>query len=228
MLPSRFSDMFWLLVGTICLAVFISLSFSKQKNISRHGQRIRYLFLTARKPCLTNLVNRRAPNHLPLIGHAIQFLNQRHELFDWFIQCQRLYGFETLEISVPTLPPGVIITNPANLEFVLKNEHLVSKGNFVKLRSWDLFGNGIINASGELWKTQRKAGLKFFSGSNLDAMVNTVLPEAYTRLQSQLSECARTGAIVDMQSVFLDFTSFVMGHMAYDVRSYNLVSFCGC
>jgi len=111
-----------------------------------------------------------------------------------------------------------VITDPANLEFVLKNEHLVSKGDFVKSRSWDLFGNGIINASGDLWKAQRKAGLKFFSGSNLEAMVDEVLPEAYQRMKLQLLKHAEEETAVDMQSVFLDFTSFVMGHMAYDVR----------
>lgn len=70
----------------------------------------------------------------------MKFIRPRHELFDWFVKCQQKYGFETLEITVPTLPPGVIISDPANLEFVLKNERLVSKGHFVKSRSQDLFG----------------------------------------------------------------------------------------
>lgn len=49
-------------------------------------------------------------------------------------------------------------------------------------------------------------------------MVEEVLPEAFSRMKSTLLEHATNGTIVDMQSVFLDFTSFVMGHMAYDVR----------
>lgn len=83
----------------------------------------------------------------------------------------------------------------------------------------DDVGNGIINASGDLWKAQRKAGLKFFSGTNLELMVEEVLPEAYSRVRSRLVKHAEDGTIVDMQSVFLDYTSFVMGHMAYDVGS---------
>lgn len=123
---------------------------------------------------------------------------------------------------MPTLPPGVIVANPVNLEFILKNEHLVSKGEFVKSRSWDLFGYGIINASGDLWKSQRKAGLKFFSGNNIEVMVEEILPEAYSRTKAQLLEHAEAGTPVDMQSVFLDFTSFVMGHMAYNVSLRDL------
>lgn len=48
-------------------------------------------------------------------------------------------------------------------------------------------------------------------------MVDDVLPEAYTRMRSHLLKHAEAETIVDMQSVFLDFTSFVMGYMAYDV-----------
>lgn len=76
----------------------------------------------------------------------MKILRPRHELFDWFVQCQRQYGFETLELRVPTLPHGVIITNPINLEYVLKNERYVSKGAFVKDRSGDLFGMTVLDA----------------------------------------------------------------------------------
>lgn len=50
-------------------------------------------------------------------------------------------------------------------------------------------------------------------------MVDEVLPEAYSRMRSQLLKHAEAGAVVDMQSIFLDFTSFVVGYMAYDVGS---------
>jgi hypothetical protein len=83
---------------------------------------------------------RRPPNTLPLAGNGLLFLQARHKLFSWFVKCERLFGFETFEISVPSLPPGVVINDPKNLEFVLKNEGTFGKGAFFKLRSWDLFG----------------------------------------------------------------------------------------
>jgi hypothetical protein len=84
--------------------------------------------------------SRRPPNTLPLAGNGILFLQARHKLFSWFVKCERQFGFETFQISVPTLPPGVVINDPKNLEFVLKNEGIFSKGDFFKRRSWDLFG----------------------------------------------------------------------------------------
>jgi hypothetical protein len=49
---------------------------------------------------------------------------------------------DTYEISVPSLPPGVVITSPDNIEYVFKNEAVITKGPFFKERSWDLFGRG--------------------------------------------------------------------------------------
>jgi hypothetical protein len=78
---------------------------------------------------------------LPLAGNGILFLQARHKLFSWFVKCERQFGFETFQISVPSLPPGVVINDPKNLEYVLKNEGIFAKGDFFKRRSWDLIGN---------------------------------------------------------------------------------------
>jgi len=74
------------------------------------------------------------------MGNGILFLQARHKLFTWFAKCERRFGYETFQIAVPTLPPGVVISDPRNLEFVFKNEGTFSKGEFVKGAMWDLFG----------------------------------------------------------------------------------------
>ena len=89
---------------------------------------------------MSHSLARRPPSTLPILGNAIKFVQPRHTLFNWFVQCQREFGFESYEISVPTLPPGVVIQDPKNLEYVLKNEEYITKGEFFKTRSWDLFG----------------------------------------------------------------------------------------
>ncbi|EXJ67418.1 uncharacterized protein A1O5_09431 [Cladophialophora psammophila CBS 110553] len=130
-----------------------------------------------------------------------------------------MFGRETFEISVPSLPPGVVINSPQVLDYVLKNEAAITKGDFFRERSWDLFGYGIINASGELWRAQRKAGLKFFSGTNLDIMIEDVLPEIYqASTRNVLSQAAQDRSAVDLQKIFHDLTTTVVGHMAYDME----------
>lgn len=77
------------------------------------------------------------------MGNGILFLQARQKLFSWFVKCERKFGYETFQISVPSLPPGVVINDPHNLDYVFKNEGVFGKGDFVKSRSWDLFGTEV-------------------------------------------------------------------------------------
>ncbi len=89
---------------------------------------------------LAHLGSRNPPGTLPLVGNGLNFIQSRWKLFGWFDNCQRQFGYETVALTVPTLPPGVLIHSPQNLEYIFRNEGLFTKGVFVKGRSWDLFG----------------------------------------------------------------------------------------
>ncbi|KAI1338424.1 cytochrome P450 [Xylariaceae sp. FL0016] len=155
---------------------------------------------------------------LPLVGNGIRFLQPRQKLFSWFVQCERQFGYETFQITVPTLHPGVVINDPKNLEYIFKNEGIFAKGEFVKGRSWDLFGYGIINADGDLWRAQRKAGLHFLNTANLRVLTDVALPQYLNETICCLQLQAREGRIVDLQAVFHEVTSQLMGKMAYDME----------
>ncbi|KAK3950974.1 cytochrome P450 [Pseudoneurospora amorphoporcata] len=158
------------------------------------------------------------PNTLPLVGNGLQFLQSRWKLFSWFDACQRKFGYETVALSVPTLPPGVLIHDPRNLDYVFKNEGVFTKGNFVKGRTWDLFGNGIINAEGDFWKTQRKAGLSFLNTANLRVLTDVALPQYLSESIAQLRSSANGTVVVDLQHVFHEITTKLMGKMAYNMK----------
>lgn len=79
-------------------------------------------------------------------------------------------------------------------------------------------GNGIINADGDLWRLQRNAGLPFFSNSNLKLFINQVMPPYLERTGQRLKSMAINGGQhEDLQDVFLELTTLLMGKMAYDV-----------
>ncbi|KAH7346474.1 cytochrome P450 [Rhexocercosporidium sp. MPI-PUGE-AT-0058] len=164
--------------------------------------------------------SRRPPNTLPLVGNGILFLQARHKLFSWFVKCERQFGFETFQISVPSLPPGVVINDPKNLEYVFKHEGVFAKGDFFKRRSWDLFGNGIINADGELWKVQRKAGLHFLNNANLKVLMDVALPAYLDATVKSLSEVEQ-GSVVDLEEILHELTTQLMGRMAYNMDIHN-------
>ncbi|KLU92803.1 hypothetical protein MAPG_11766 [Magnaporthiopsis poae ATCC 64411] len=161
---------------------------------------------------------RKPRDSLPFLGNGVVFLQPRQTLFSWFSQREREFGYETYQISVPSLPPGVVINDPANLDYVFKNEALFQKGDFVRRRSWDLFGHGIINADGDLWKAQRKAGLHFLSVPNMRVLTDVALPRYLSASIELLERHADSGEAVDMQTVFHQITSQLMGKMAYNME----------
>ncbi|KAL2069600.1 hypothetical protein VTL71DRAFT_14279 [Oculimacula yallundae] len=163
---------------------------------------------------------RRPPNTLPIVGNGILFLQARHKMLSWFAKCERQFGFETFQISVPSLPPGVVINDPKNLEYVFKHEGVFTKGDFFKKRSWDLFGNGIINADGELWKVQRKAGLHFLNNANLKVLTDVALPAYLEETVKSLSK-VKHGSIVDLEEVLHELTTQLIGRMAYGMNMHN-------
>ncbi|TGO26222.1 hypothetical protein BPAE_0064g00380 [Botrytis paeoniae] len=191
--------MFVSIIVSIVIAICLGSSLYKGSEIRRNGKKLR-----------------RPPNTLPLVGNGILFLQARHKLFSWFVKCERKFGWETFEISVPSLPPGVVINDPKNLEYVLKNEGIFAKGDFFKSRSWDLFGNGIINADGDLWKVQRKAGLNFLNASNLKVLTDVALPKYLEETLAQL-RIAENGSIINLEAVVHELTTKLMGRMAYDM-----------
>ncbi|KAF3761575.1 cytochrome P450 [Cryphonectria parasitica EP155] len=195
-LPSA-SAVLILLVGLVLSSIL------RKSGIQRDGQ---YL----KKP----------PNTLPLVGNGLLFLQAREKLFGWFVRCERLFGRETFELYVPSLPPGVVINDPKNLEFVFKNEGVFAKGEFMKKPLWDLFGHGIINSDGELWRVQRKAGLSFLNNKNLQVLTDVALPRYLAQSISHLkASCSGGGRReADLQAVFHEITSQLMGKMAYNME----------
>ncbi|KAF2963558.1 hypothetical protein GQX73_g10013 [Xylaria multiplex] len=192
------SGLLWLaLICTLAVCRFLLLT----PSIRRNG-------IPLRKP----------PGTLPIAGNGLVFLRDRQKLFSWFVKCERHFGIETFQITVPTLHPGVVINDPNNLDYVFKNEGVFAKGDFVKQRSWDLFGNGIINADGELWKAQRKAGSHFLNTSNLRVLTDVALPRYLNSSLEHVRARANNGEIVDLQLVFHEITSLLMGKMAYDME----------
>ena len=79
-----------------------------------------------------------------MAGNGIWFLQRRHKLLEWFSQAERQTGLETYEISVPSLPPAIVVNDPANVEHVFKKNEIFVKGDFFKARSWDLFGKSTL------------------------------------------------------------------------------------
>ncbi|KAI9805691.1 MAG: hypothetical protein M1833_005184 [Piccolia ochrophora] len=191
-----------ILVTTVAL---LAVHTARQKKIYRNGRRLSYANLAP------DLYNNSTTTQWLI---SSPFKSAAKHIAP---ECGHQFGLETYEISVPTLPPGVVISDPKNVEYALKHEELFAKGDFFKERSWDLFGNGIINVDGPLWKAQRKAGLYFFRTANLKVLVDVALPIYLADTRTLLEKRVKDHDLVDLEHVFLDLTTRLFGKIAYNM-----------
>ncbi|CAF9926782.1 MAG: hypothetical protein GOMPHAMPRED_004220 [Gomphillus americanus] len=186
-----------------------------------------YIFFSERSRAIRRNGERlpRPRGTLPFAGFGLWFLRPKYQLLDWLVKLQPGFGLETYELAIPTLPPAILINDPKVLEFVLKNHETFIKGNTFRKASWDLFGNGILNTDGELWRIQRKAGLRFFTNSNLMHFIDVVLPPLMRALHQKLEKAASNGCVIDLQEALLEVTTGLMGRVAYDMEMSTEMSF---
>lgn len=80
------------------------------------------------------------PGTIAMAGNGLWFLKPKHMMLEWFGRCERVMGIQTVELFIPTMPPTILISDPRNVEHVLKYNEIFVKGQFFQTRSWDLFG----------------------------------------------------------------------------------------
>lgn len=155
------------------------------------------------------------------MGNGLIFLQQRRKILEWFAECISIHGLETLLVTVPSLPAGVIISDPDNLDFVFRHEHVFEKGRFFTTRLWDLFGDGILNTDGDLWKQQRQIGATFLAPASVSITANIELPILLTKAVGELRGFADGRTVVDMETVVHEITTQLMGKMTYGTEMHT-------
>eukprot|EP00249_Psilotum_nudum_P009141 c21735_g1_i1 orf=283-1797(+) len=101
----------------------------------------------------------------------------------------------------------VYTANPDNVEHILKtNFNNYMKGSTSHHVQYDLFGLGIFNTDGELWKRQRKiASVEFSSKSFRDHGV-AAFTKYSLRLAEILTVAAQKNQVMDMHDLFMRMT----------------------
>ncbi|KAL8208240.1 hypothetical protein R6Q57_007652 [Mikania cordata] len=101
---------------------------------------------------------------------------------------------------------GIITSDPVKIEYMLKtNFKNFPKGKAYKQRFYDFLGDGIFNADGELWRTQRRvANSEMHSSRFAQFSMDSVKTLVHDKLLKVLD--AKKGCVIDLQDVLLRFT----------------------
>lgn len=109
----------------------------------------------------------------------------------------------------------IVISDPKCAEYILKtNFSNYVKGPIFYHRFVELFGDGIFNADGSLWKSQRQVASHLFKVSNLKDMMKVFIEHTH-KFSSILQSFADSKQVIDVQDYFSRLTMDSIGKIAF-------------
>ena len=172
---------------------------------------------TAALVTLDYLVHKRSipgPPEVPLLGNTLAVHQNYDDFVEWLVRMTDKYG-PTWTFRIIGQPRFVVITDPANVEHVLKTRF----DNYPKGPGWqerfqEVLGAGIFNADGEAWRVQRKTASHMFSQGSFKTNMLHVFVKHGHKLQDMLLG-AKSGEAIDIANVFFRFTLDSIGEIAF-------------
>ncbi|TPX73444.1 hypothetical protein CcCBS67573_g05293 [Chytriomyces confervae] len=106
----------------------------------------------------------RLGNHVPFFGDLFTMMARIDDLQDFYVETFEKTNNATLVIKIPFNPNNYSFNNPEILEFGPRFQEIMH----------DFLGDGIFNADGESWRTQRKLAANIFNVKNFKEHVDSV------------------------------------------------------
>jgi len=152
------------------------------------------------------------------VGHFPAVVGRsQQDVLKWMLRASKYFAGGPFRLEMPIIGRGWFVSDPATLKFVLSTSHgSFSKGSFFSERTRDLFGHGILLATGESWKDQRRAGSVLVSPHNLSRFAEETLPGHLPVLEDVLSAAIESGNAVDLEAALMDYSLSVFGEVAFD------------
>ncbi|KAH8551261.1 cytochrome P450 [Umbelopsis sp. PMI_123] len=143
----------------------------------------------------------------PILGNLPHLLQNVDHVHDFMLLNFETFG-RTLSGSVFGMPKAIETVDPANVEHFLKNNfENYSKPPRMYDAMDDLFGHGIFNADGDVWKYQRKTAAHIFNVKNFRDLFTDVFVEKFKYMQShQLNTAVDSGLPLDFHDLMFKYT----------------------
>eukprot|EP01100_Stratorugosa_tubuloviscum_P011929 TRINITY_DN543_c2_g1_i1.p1 TRINITY_DN543_c2_g1~~TRINITY_DN543_c2_g1_i1.p1 ORF type:complete len:486 (-),score=166.23 TRINITY_DN543_c2_g1_i1:101-1558(-) len=163
------------------------------------------------------------PYKLPVFINFFEILKNHSRMHDWFVECTKKHGLSWTG-GFPGNGFSLITADLECVEYILKtNFENYEKGPRIREIGKDLFGDGIFNVDGQLWKTQRQTASHMFKVRTLKEMV-LVFNKHANLLINKYEEISKnsTKSIIDIQDFFHRFTLDSIGEIAFGININSL------
>ncbi|KAL2635094.1 hypothetical protein R1flu_006573 [Riccia fluitans] len=156
------------------------------------------------------------PRSWPILGTAVEHVVNYPRLHDWLLG----YFQKTLTISAP-MPFNQIFyytVDPPSVKHILKTNFVnYPKGEVFQDRMRELLGEGIFNADGDNWRTQRKVASAEFSLKSLRDFSSESFKEYACKLAGLLAQIHDDRKEIDMQDLYMRLTLDSIGKIGFGV-----------
>ncbi|KAJ3229328.1 hypothetical protein HDU78_009102 [Chytriomyces hyalinus] len=167
----------------------------------------------------------RLGNHVPFFGDLFTLMARIDDLQDFYMETFEKTNNATLVIKIPFNPNNYSFNNPAILEFVLKSNFAVfDKGPRFQEIMHDFLGDGIFNADGERWRTQRKLAANIFNVKNFKEHVDSVFTSQEVSFSRALEMHGGESKEFDLSDMFYRLTFDTFAQIAFGVNTNSLQS----
>ncbi|XVF71948.1 hypothetical protein PTKIN_Ptkin12aG0081000 [Pterospermum kingtungense] len=147
------------------------------------------------------------PKSYPIIGSFFAIKSNPNNRTQWTAQILQNSPSATFTLHHLFGYRQIFTANPANVQHILKT-HFANypKGPFFISSLFDFLGNGIFNADGESWKTQRQVSSHEFNTKSLRKFVQIVVDtELHDRLIPIFYDAASGKTVLDLQDILQRF-----------------------
>ncbi|MCO5590350.1 hypothetical protein L7F22_044319 [Adiantum nelumboides] len=163
----------------------------------------------------------------PIVGSLPLILLNKHRFYEW--SCEVFESAHSLTILVFMGSHTTVATaDPQNVYHILKSHFdFYLKGPNFYPYFYDIFGMGIFNTDGPLWRFQRKVASHIFTSNSLkEFVVDIADAEICLRLIRALDFACKgfSGYPLDLQELFMDFTFDTISQLTFGADPVRLVS----
>jgi cytochrome P450 len=146
---------------------------------------------------------------------AITLFDNTDNVNEWLVtQSQKAGSGKTWGLG-----PALVVTSAENVQHILGgNFKNYIKGLEMTTMFRDVLGDGIFNTNGELWKQQRKTGVRIFTKRNFQGFMNEVFHNNAYTLSDLLAKQASSGEALDIQDLYYKYTLESIGTIGFGVE----------
>ncbi|KAI8895326.1 cytochrome P450 [Globomyces pollinis-pini] len=160
---------------------------------------------------------RRGRYHVPFLGSLIAFVKYQDNLFDYVAEEVNSDELNrAVVLSLPFTPPFVFINDTKSYEYVMKThfENYI-KGDFMSIRLFNVFGNGIFNSDGDHWLFQRKVASRIFTTNAFKRIFETVFQDNGHQLLNLMKVSQEQQTTIDLHDILHRYFLDSFGKIAF-------------